>query len=431
MQPAGTGGTGWQAQGQPATNRWLVAGAAVVMQVGLGTVQAWSVFTIPLAETFGWTPSQLALTYAITHLTSFGFAAFLGGLWLGQAGPRPVALAAAVLYGLGIALASFAADRLWVLYLTHGLLAGLGRGLGYIVPVATLGKWFPEQRGLAAGIAVAGCGAGALLAAPLATRLIPAVGVLPTFALLGVAYLVAVVSAAWFMQDPPAGFRPPGWQPAAVPAAPRAGADATLRQALATRRWYGLWTLLFLNVTAGGAILSQAAPLARELAGVDAPLAASLVGIIALANAAGRFCWIWLAAVIGRQWVFPAMFLLQATVFAVLPLATTVLGFTLLAVLVLLCFGGGFAVLPTLVADSFGPRHLGSIYGLLLSACGFGGVVGALLVASIRELTGGYTPALYGIAALMLLSAGIALLVRPRQPTGEASSTACRVAEAV
>src|SRR3954453_19400290 len=244
-------------------NRWVVAVAGVVMQLALGAVYAWSVFRDPLIAAFGWSIPAVTLTFTIAILT-LGFAAFFGGLWLGHVGPRTVATGGGVLYGLGVSGASLSGDRLWLLYLSYGVVGGAGLGLAYIVPVATLVRWFPDRRGFITGLAVAGFGAGALVSAPAATALIQAVGVLSTLAILGVVYLVLVVGAALFMRNPPEGYRPTGWQPSVALASSRAGREYTLGQALRTWQWYALWAVLFLNVSAGISILSQAAPMAME-----------------------------------------------------------------------------------------------------------------------------------------------------------------------
>src|ERR1700726_1559700 len=174
------------------SNRWLIATAGVFFQIALGAVYAWSVFRVPLAKQFGWSISEVTLTFTISIFV-LGFAAFFGGLWMNRKGPRVVALTGGVLYGLGVFLASFSANNLWWLYLSYGFIGGLGLGFGYIVPVAVLVKWFPDQRGLITGIAVGGFGAGALITAPVAARLIQSFGVLHTFAYLGVAFLIVTV----------------------------------------------------------------------------------------------------------------------------------------------------------------------------------------------------------------------------------------------
>ena len=399
------------------SNRWVIAAAGVVMQVALGAVYAWSVFRIPLTKAFGWTIPQVTLAFTLAIFV-LGFAAFAGGIWMRRAGPRAVALAAGALYGLGVFLAGIDGGLLW-LYFSYGLLGGAGLGLGYIVPVATLVKWFPDKRGLITGMAVTGFGAGALVTAPVAARLIDSIGPLRTFSILGVVYFVAVTAGALFMRNPPAGYRPDGWAPSATQEQQRAARAFTLEEALRTWQWYGLWTLLFLNTTAGIAIISQAAPMVQEITSVSAAQAASLVGIIAIANGAGRLLWAWLSDAIGRRAVFLAMFPLQAVIFALLPSAQSFSAFTVLVVLVMLCYGGGFGTMPAFAADFFGAEHVGSIYGLMLTAWGFAGVLGPTLVATLRESRGRYDEGLYLIAALMLVSAVIPAVVRP--PSGERS----------
>src|SRR5215470_5726418 len=175
-----------------AANRWVIAIAGVFLQIALGAVYAWSVFRVPLSKQFGWSISQVTLTFTISIFV-LGFAAFFGGLWMNRKGPRVVALTGGVLYGLGVFLASFSAHKLWWLYLSYGFIGGIGLGLSYIVPVSVLVKWFPDRRGLITGIAVGGFGVGPMITAPIATRLIQSFGVLNTFAYLGIAYLIVTV----------------------------------------------------------------------------------------------------------------------------------------------------------------------------------------------------------------------------------------------
>ena len=398
-------------------NRWIIAAAGVVLQVALGAVYAWSVFRTPLVRGFGWSISEVTLTFTIAILT-LGFSAFAGGLWMRAKGPRVVGMTGGVLYGLGVFLASFANHGLWVLYLTYGLIGGAGIGLAYIVPIATLVKWFPDRRGFITGVAVAGFGAGALVTAPIATRLIARTDVLHTFAILGIANLILVVGASIFMVNPPPNYRPAGWAPDAAQVA-RNARNYTLGEALRTWQWYALWSLLFLNVTAGIAIISQAAPMAQEISGVSATTAAGMVGIISIANGSGRFLWAWLSDFVGRRWVFLAMFLLQAILFFLMPGVTHFGMFTAFAFVILLCYGGGFGTMPAFAADYFGARDVASIYGLMLTAWGFGSVLGPLLIARIRETTGHYGEALHIFALIMLLSAAIPFVVHPPSTTRE------------
>jgi len=384
------------------------------MQIALGAVYAWSVFRIPLSKAFGWTISQVTFAFTLSILT-LGFAAFVGGLWMRRSGPRVVAVAAGSLYGLGVFLASFSAGRLYWLYFSYGLIAGIGLGLGYIVPVATLVKWFPDKRGMITGLAVAGFGAGALITAPIASRLIVNIGVLKTFSVLGAAYFIAVTGAALFMKDPPPDYVPAGWKPSATQTKQRSATDYTLREALRQWQWYALWAILFLNTSAGISIISQAAPMAQEITGVTAAVAAGMVGIISIANGAGRFLWAWFSDLIGRRTVFLTMFLVQAVAFWLLTSVSTFTIFTSIAFVILMCYGGGFGTMPAFAADYFGPKDVGSIYGLMLTAWGFAGVLGPTLIARIRQGTGHYAQALHVISIIMLVSAVLPLFTRPPQ----------------
>ncbi len=390
-------------------NRWIIAAAGVLMQIALGAVYAWSVFRIPLMQTYHWSVSQVTVAFELAIL-ALGFAAFLGGLWMRRSGPRPVALLGAVLYGLGTVLAGLS-HSLPVLYLTYGVIGGAGLGLAYIVPVATLIRWFPDKRGMITGIAVAGFGAGALITAPIAQRLIATAGVSSTFVILGIAYFATIMLAATVIRNPPEGYAPAGFQVSSARGA--AKQDFTLRQALGTWQWYGLWLTLFLNTSAGISIISQASPMAQEISHVSAARAAGLVGIISIANGSGRFLWAWLSDAIGRKTVFLTMFLVQAAAFLMLSHVSSFGALAVLAFVILLCYGGGFGTMPAFAADYFGAKDVGSIYGLMLTAWGAAGVVGPTLIAQVRQATGHYQGALTILAIVTLLSAIVPMLLRP------------------
>ncbi len=395
-----------------APNRWVIAIAGVLLQIVLGAVYAWSVFRIPLSKQFGWSISQVTLTFTISIFV-LGFAAFFGGLWMNRKGPRVVALTAATLYGLGVFLTSFSANKLWWLYLSYGFIGGLGLGLGYIVPVAVLVKWFPDRRGLITGIAVGGFGGGALITAPVATRLIQSVGVLPTFAYLGVAYFIIAIIAALFMQNPPEGFVPEGWAPSAKQTSERAGHDYFLSEALKTWQWWVLWFILFLNTTAGISVISQEAPIFQELTKVAAVVAGGMVGIASMGNAAGRVFWAWLSDSITRRATFVVMFIVQVLLFWILPSIAVPSMMTTITFVILMCYGGGFGTMPAFTADYFGPKNVGAIYGLMLTAWSFASVFGPLYIARMRETTGNYATALHVIAGVMALSILLPIIVRP------------------
>jgi OFA family oxalate/formate antiporter-like MFS transporter len=394
------------------SNRWVIAIAAVFLQIALGAVYAWSVFRTPLHKQFGWTISQVTLTFTICIFV-VGFASFFGGLWMNRKGPRIVALTGAVLYGLGVFLASFSANKLWWLYLSYGLIGGIGLGLGYIVPVATLVKWFPDRRGLITGIAVGGFGAGALITAPVATRLIQSVGVLPTFAYLGIAYFIITIIAASFMQNPPEGWQPEGWTPSAKETSQRATHDYILSEALKTWQWWALWMLLFLNTCAGISVISQEAPIFQELTKVTAVVAGGMVGIASLGNAAGRVFWAWTSDLITRRVTFAVMYIVQVLLFWFLPTITAASIMTTVTFIILMCYGGGFGTMPAFAADYFGAKNVGPIYGLMLTAWSFASVVGPLYIAHMRETAGSYATALHVIAIALAVSILLPIIVRP------------------
>ena len=394
------------------SNRWLIAVAGVVMQIALGAVYAWSVFRNPLSQSYGWTVSQATLIFELA-IFMLGLAAFAGGLWLKSAGPRRVALTGGLCYGLGTVLAGQAGGNLLLFTLSYGVLGGIGLGLGYIVPVATLIKWFPDKRGMITGLAVAGFGAGALITAPVAARLLSSVGVAQTFTLLGGIYFILVSGAALLMKNPPEGYRPDGWQRPADAQQKSADAGYTLKEALSTRQWYALWFILFLNTVAGISIISQISPLAQEVTHVSAAVAAGLVGTIAIANGAGRLLWSWFSDYLGRSRVFLAMFAVQAVAFLLLSRVHTFAPLAVLSFIILLCYGGGFGTMPAFAADYFGTRNVGSIYGLMLTAWGSAGLLGPTMIAYVRQSTGRYTAALDLIAGTMLLSAVLPFLIRP------------------
>ena len=395
------------------TNRWGIALAGIVLQVVLGSVYAWSVFRTPLTKQFHWSISEVTLTFTIC-IVVLGFSAFFGGLWLGKVGPRTVAVTGAVLYGLGTFLASFSsANHLWVLYVTYGLIGGIGQGFAYIVPVSVLVKWFPDRRGFITGVAVGGFGAGALITAPVATHLIAGVGVLHTFAVLGIAYAILGVLASLFMRNPEKDWKPEGWVPSAALTAQRSAANHTLGEALRTWQWWALWMILFLNSCAGISLISQESPVFQELAKVTVIVAAGMVGIVSIGNAAGRVFWAWVSDLLSRRTTFIITFLLQVVLFWFLPQVNSAATLTAVAFLILMCYGGGFGTMPAFAADYFGSANVGPIYGLMLTAWGAASAFGPLLVAHMRQANGNYSSGFHALALIVLVATVIPLAVRP------------------
>jgi MFS transporter, OFA family, oxalate/formate antiporter len=409
--------------GDTGPNRWLIAGASCLMQAALGSVYVASEFLPAIMEHYGATRREANLVFTVA-IVALGITAGFGGSLQRRYGPRAIATAGSILYGLGTALAG-AAPNLPILYLTQGVIAGIGLGLGYIVPLAMLVRWFPDHRGLIAGLAVTGFGAGAMVVGPLAAAMLPALGLQHTLLALGAGYLVIGIGAAQFFRAAPEGYAPNGWASSALVRSTASESDLPLAAALRSPRWYLLWLILALNVTAGAALISVASPLAQELTGVSTTQAALAVVVISLCNGGGRVLWGWASDRLGRPATFACLFALQFLAFALLTRASNFTALLMLGGVVGLCFGGGFATMPAFTVDYFGARHAGAIYGAMLTAWGAGAAAGPLLIASLD-----YRSALSIIAAVMLLSAPLALLARQQTLAGLARLLRPRLAMA-
>jgi OFA family oxalate/formate antiporter-like MFS transporter len=387
----------------------VVAGAAVVMQAGLGSFYSWSVFREPLSELYGAGITEVNVAFFLANFV-FTIAAFGGGLLMRRVGPRVVGVAGGVLYGLGVFLASFAGESILVLYLTYGLVVGGGLGLGYIAPIAALPGWFPERPGLAYGLAVFGFGAGSMINVPFAEALISSTGgPLEAFGILGLAYVVLVGGAASLVRSPPQ-------DPEAQKAVETAETPSwDFRGALRTWQWYALSAIFFLNVSAGLAIISDAKAMAASLGGASATLASAFVVLVAVADSTGRLFWPALSDRIGQSAVFLTMFLLQAAAFSLLPLvgAGSFAVFCALSFVALSCYGGGFGAMPALVNAYYGSGDVGTIYAGVITTSGVAGFGAPLLLALAVDATGSYAPALYATGVLMLVGAAIPLALRP------------------
>jgi OFA family oxalate/formate antiporter-like MFS transporter len=394
------------------TNRWWIAVAGVCLQMALGAAYAWSVFRIPLVKEFGWSIAQVSFTFNLCWLC-FGCTAAIGGISLTRFAPRIVAVLGGLLWGGGVFLSSFAAHKLWLLYLGFGIIGGTGLGLGFIVPIAVLVKWFPDRRGLITGIAVGGFGVGALISAPMAGILVQNVGPMATFAYLGVAFAIVAGLSGAFMHNPPESWHPAGWRPTAAQMSQRSDRDFTLAESLHTWQWWAICGLMCINTMAGLSVLSQAAPIFQEMGKVSAATAATLVGVIAIGNGIGRIFWAWFSDVTSRKTAFMSMFLVQAVLFwtyHAIPSATLL---TIATFIIVMCYGGAYGITPAFAADYFGPRHVGPIFGLMMFPWGFAAAFGPLLFAYLRESTGGYTQALYLIAGMLTVAVFFPLLVSP------------------
>ncbi|MGZ4835596.1 MAG: L-lactate MFS transporter [Terriglobales bacterium] len=404
---------------QKLRNRWGIAVAAVVMQICLGAAYGWSVFVKPLIAQQHWQLTQVSLTFTLAILF-LGVGTVIGGLWQDRVGPRRVATVAGVIYGIGYLIAGFAAKghSLTGLYLGYGVISGIGMGMGYITPVATLVKWFPDRRGLMTGVAVAGYGAGALIFSPIAARLIQTSGIPATFWIFGIVYLILVAAAAQFYANPPQGYVPAGWSPTSAVQKTATKIDFTVTQAMGTWQFWLLWAMLFLNVSAGIMIISQASPMAQQLVGMSPLAAAGMVGLISIFNGAGRVFWAWVSDLIGRAPVYFLLYAIQAIIFFALTSVHNITVFSLMFAIIGLCYGGGFGTMPSFTADFFGAKYMGGIYGWILLAWGAAAVPSPILIAHVRQNTGSYGTAIHIIAVVLICSLVLPILARyrPRPP---------------
>ncbi|MFP3356417.1 L-lactate MFS transporter [Planococcus citreus] len=397
-------------------NRWLIALSAIAIQLSIGAAYAYSVYTKPISETMGWSPTEI--TYAFTIMMALGgiSAAFFGG-FVEKNGPRKSAMVAAFLFGLGQAGAGFATqiDSLVLFLLTYGFMSGMGLGVGYIAPISTLVKWFPDRRGLATGMAVMGFGAGALITAPVAASLIASVGVTTTFYILGISYFILISLGASYIAPPPEGFMPKGMEAdlaSGKKVMKKDLAQLTARQAVKTRRFWMLWTMMLINVSAGIMIISVASPMAQELVGLTAAGAATLVGIMGIFNGGGRLGWAAISDYIGRPTVFMMFFIIQIVAFVMLPGITNVIIFQVFILLIVSCYGGGFSNLPAFIGDMFGTRQLGAIHGYLLTTWSLGGIIGPAIVSQVYAATNSYVPVFYIFIGLISVALVLSILIR-------------------
>ncbi len=398
-------------------NRWLIALSAVGIHISIGSVYAWSVFTKPLQEQMGWDLKQISFTFSLAILFLGLSAAFLGH-FVERFGPRAAGTLSAVFFGTGIAGAGFAIhiESLLLLYLFYGMIAGIGLGVGYITPVSTLVKWFPDRRGLATGLAIMGFGFASLISSPIMNSLISNFGISNTFYILGAVYFVIILSSAQYLAPPKAGWVPKGLQADGnKPGTRKIKEDLrqlTANEAVKTRQFWALWLMLFINITCGIAILAVASPMAQELVGMSAAAAATMVGIMGLFNGGGRIAWATISDYIGRPNVYTLFFALQIVGFFFLPNLTGALLFSVVVYVIMTCYGGGFASIPAYIGDLFGTKQLGAIHGYILTAWAAAGLAGPIFVSWVRETTGSYQGTLVIFSGLFIIALAVSLLIR-------------------
>ncbi|MGB7785227.1 MAG: OFA family MFS transporter [Salinimicrobium sp.] len=393
-------------------NRWLIAASAVGIHLSIGSVYAWSVYTKPLIAQLGWNLKETQFTFSLAVFILGISAAFLGH-FLERKGPRRAGILAAIFFGIGIIGSGLAVmvKSIYLLYLFYGLFGGIGLGLGYIAPISTLIKWFPDRPGLATGLAVMGFGFAALLSSPLIVYLISTVGISETFFIMGGLYFTIMLLSSLYLAPPPAAL-PENDKNEGASVSAEKGYELTAGQAVKTRRFWYLWFMFFINISCGIAIISVASPIAQEYTGMTVVAAAAMVGIMGLFNGGGRIGWASLSDKIGRPATFTSFFLLQILAFILLPNTGNGIIFQVLIFLILSCYGGGFATMPAFVKDLFGTKALGVIFGYMLTAWAAAGMAGPLFAAWSRNMTSNYDGTLYFFAAMLGIALLFAVLMR-------------------
>jgi len=425
---------------KPGFSRWLVPPAAMAVHLCIGEVYGFSVFNEPLTRVLGiahslrgqdWTIPEVGWIYSIA-LMMLGLSAALFGKWVDRRGPRCAMLASAACFCGGLLLGSLGVHfhQLWLLYLGYGVIGGIGLGLGYIAPVSTLMKWFPDRPGLATGLAIMGFGGGALVGAPLGQELMvrfrgaTSTGVGEAFVVMAALYAVFMGFGAVSVRVPAADWKPDGWQPPATDAPSSKPLAVGVDRAWRTPQFWLLWAVLALNVTAGIGILGQAPLMVQDMFGVNATVGAGFAGLLSIFNMGGRFAWSSTSDRTGRKAIYCLYFLLGASLYFLLPWTQHTGNqklFVAVAAVIISMYGGGFATIPAYLRDVFGTHQVGAIHGRLITAWSFAALVGPQLVnylSTARKTAGipkaeAYNPTLYLMGCLLLAGCVCNLLVRP------------------
>ncbi|WP_263383839.1 L-lactate MFS transporter [Granulicella arctica] len=425
---------------KPGYSRWLVPPAALAIHLSIGQVYSFSVFKNPLLALHGpngaaWSLEQVGFIFSIA-IAFLGISAAIFGAWLERVGPRRAMFYAAICFGAGFYIASFGASihSLALIYLGYGVVGGIGLGLGYISPVSTLIKWFPDRPGLATGLAIMGFGGGAMIGGPLANQLMahfkaagqPAIPY--TLVVMGTLYFIFMMFGVFTIRIPEKDWKPEGWVPSEKHSALISSHNVAVTQAWRTPQFCLLWIILFTNVTAGIGILEQAAPMIQDLfkGHITAVAAVGFVGILSIFNMVGRFVWASLSDFIGRKGTYFVFFTLGALLYFFLPLTrldhlNSISLFVLTAAVLISMYGGGFATIPAYLKDLFGGYNVSAIHGRLLTAWSAAGIIGPLIVNGILDhyivnklpKEQAYPLILHIMATLMLIGFLANLLVRP------------------
>ncbi|MDO5969697.1 OFA family MFS transporter [Flavivirga aquimarina] len=394
-------------------NRWLIAASAVGIHISIGSVYAYSVMTNPVKDIFDVDGSVIKWAFKIAILLLGLSAAFLGR-WVEKVGPKVSGTTAGLFYGIGILGSGLAVqlESLTLFYLCYGVIGGIGLGLGYITPVSTLVKWFPDKRGLATGMAIMGFGFAALIFGPVMQSLFDAVGVSNAFYILGVIYMILILSSARYIERPPEGYMPDGFKPGEGKTIKADISNINANESLKTPRFYYIWIMMFINIACGIAIISAASPMMQEKLNYTPMEAAAIVGLIGVFNGLGRIMWSGLSDYLGRANTYIIFFAFQILAFFFLPKISMELVFLVVLFTVITMYGGGFATLPAFLGDLFGTKQLGAIHGMVLAAWGLAGVVGPTIYDVVKNATGSLDDTLEVFAGLFVIALIVSMLMK-------------------
>lgn len=393
-------------------NKWLIVLSAIGIHICIGSVYAWSVLTKPIMQAMGFTLQETTWTFSLAILFLGLSAGFLGS-YVEKHGPRRSGLVSTVFFGLGMLGTAFALTQhsLILMYLFYGVIGGIGLGTGYITPVSTLVKWFPNNRGLATGLAIMGFGFASLIAGPVMQLLIAKYGLINNFIILGCVYMLVMTASSLYLEPPQTvAVTEAKTKLAAVPASTQP--QYTVKEAMKTWQFYALWWIFFTNITCGIGLLAVASPMAQEVIKMTPLAAASMVGIIGLLNGLGRIVWSTVSDYIGRRNTYIIFFLIEIAAFYLLASVSDSFLFQALIFIIITCYGGGFSCMPAYLSDLFGTKQLSAIHGRILTAWGLAGIAGPLLLSWIKETTNSYSITLYFFSGCFVLSLIIASILK-------------------
>ncbi|TEB14785.1 putative MFS-type transporter YhjX [Pelotomaculum sp. FP] len=402
------------------TKRWLILIASVVINLCIGSGYAWSVFAKPVIAALGCTAAAAALAFTISNGVG-PITMITGGRIQDKIGPKWVIFFGAFMFGGGVLLAGFSTSVSW-LYMSYGVIMGLGMGIIYSCTVANTVKFFPDKRGLVAGLATAGYGCGSIIVPPIANSMIASMGILNTFKTLGIAYIVIIAVFSFFIQKAPDNYKPEGWNPPAPTATSTvSGVDKNWNQMLSDPMFYVLFVMLTAGAFSGLMIISQASPIIQEVTKVTPAAAAVGVSLLAMANTFGRIFWGAVSDKIGRYPALIIMYIIAGA--ATLSLSSIASYGTFVAAIMFVgfCFGGTMGIFPALTADMFGPKNNGVNYGIMFCGFALAGYLGPILAASIKASNGNYTMAFMIAASMSIIGVVLTLIVQNKNKKDRAA----------